>query len=652
MGLADQQRIYVQLLAVLLFAGPLLAEVTLTIAQTPSNTFDPKIALGAGIDGHEEGDIAGKLSPANIARMHSAGLKPLIYRLRTELAGEAWHWNSQGTWSDPAHNQGYWTGTARPSAEPINVSYGFRLPRRGNSIDQANNDGYSRIDDGDPATFWKSNPYLGDRPQWIAVDLGRKERINTVRILWGEPHATKFHLEYSPERFIDLTADAGWLLLPQGETQEVHWLRVVLEKGSGAVSADWRDGTGFAVRELSAGYTDAAGHFTDALKHGRSRARQTTVWVSSTDPWHRALDRDSSVEQPGIDLTFESGLANGLPVVLAAPVLYDTPENSAALMAYVHARGYPVTDVELGEEPEEQFTMPEDYGALSRKTMAAIRAAGVNPRFGGPSLILLLPGLNTDAEWIARLYRYYRTNNSLDALGFFSFEWYPFDDVCADSAKQLAQSADLLSGSLRKLANAGIPPDLPWYMTEYGFSAYGAQAEVDLPGALLNAESVALFLTSGGAKAFLYGYEPGELLHDRFCTWGNNMLFLDDQPTATYWAARVLSESWAAPEGGFHQVFPVITSNRLVSAYALLRPSGEFSILIVNKSPTMPESVNSPFEGPFTVTSFSGVQYKWQAAGSRSRPLRSNPPARSQQIAKSVQILPYSLTVITGQMTR
>src|SRR5204863_3712060 len=137
-----------------------LKQITVSITPGhPANRFIPSHALGAGIDGHDKGEADRQLRPGNIQAMLSAGFKSLTYRLRTELAIDAWHWNPQGSWSDAGNKQGYWISDSKSDA-PISVSYGYRLPRRGNTIDQGNNEGYSRLDDGDAESFWKSNPYL------------------------------------------------------------------------------------------------------------------------------------------------------------------------------------------------------------------------------------------------------------------------------------------------------------------------------------------------------------------------------------------------------------------------------------------------------------------------------------------------------------
>src|SRR5215831_20602758 len=106
------------------------ATVTIHFASRPVNTFIPSQALGAGIDAHDKGSSDRIFRPETISTMLSAGFKALTYRLRTELAIEAWHWNPDGNWSDPANKQGYWTSSA-DRRSPIQTCYGYRLPRRG-----------------------------------------------------------------------------------------------------------------------------------------------------------------------------------------------------------------------------------------------------------------------------------------------------------------------------------------------------------------------------------------------------------------------------------------------------------------------------------------------------------------------------------------
>jgi hypothetical protein len=668
----------------------------------------PIEALGAGIDGHEKGECARMFTDKNIEQMLSAGLGPLTYRLRTELAGEVWHWNPRGTWSDPVHQCGYWTSDDS-LGEPINISYGYHLPRRGNTIDQANDDGYSRIADGDKASFWKSNPYLDSHftgepddahPQWVVLDLGASKPVNAIRIHWAAPYAKRYRVEYWPgEDPMHLHADDDddWQRFARGNVDDAHgddqlirltdrpratrFVRIVMNRSSGTSgesSDDIRDRVGFAIREIELGHIDRHGRFRDNVRHAANRDRQTVIYVSSTDPWHRAEDIDFSVEQPGLDFILRSKLTNNLPVLLPVGVLYDTPENAVAEINYLLRRSYGLEGIELGEEPDGQWASPEDYAALYAGVGRRLAALNPSLKLGGPSLqsfeekLLTWADTSGNRSWMNRFLKYARTARA--PFDFFSFEFYPFDNICANAAPQLRETPKRLTEMLASLHADGVPSDIPWLMTEYGYSVFSGQHEVDIEGALFNADTVGVFLTLGGSKPYLYGYEPNYLQEELKCSWGNLMM-LQLNPKkdelnrlSGYYATHLITKEWMQPTNETHDIFPVTITQREqsslpgVTAYAVRRPDKQWALLAINKHPKRAALLDVQFKipgaqeparfvGQVEVVQFSRQQYAWHDDGPNGHPIRSLPPAHFTREASSLyELQPYSLTVLRGRL--
>lgn len=677
---------------------PILTGTILVDSAKPLAVFRPDEAMGAGIDAREAGGVDRLFQPVNLRRMRQAGLRPLTYRLRTELAIEAWHWGPRGEWSDPEHAQGYWTGST-DQPDSIQLSFGYRLPRRGNTIDQADNTGYSRLDDGDTATIWKSNPYLSApytdpafvRPQWVVVDLGRQERVDRAELIWGEPFARRYDVqhwtgidEYDP--------DGRWIAFPNGERTQGQGGREVLSLGSAPIatrfvrlllresgnrappgSKDPRDALGFAIRELSIGRQDAVTGFADLVRHAPDRGQQTVIWVSSTDPWHRAIDRDPNVEQPGLDRLFGSGLTSGLPTLIPVGAVYDTPENAAALVSFLHKRGYPLAGIELGEEPEGQYMSAEDFTSLYLQTRAAIRAVDKTTPLGGPSQQSGLSDTWLDPDpqrsWAGRLVRALKTRNALDQLQFFSFEHYPFDDLCGDIPAKLRAETPLMAGLWRRLRDDGLVPGIPIYITEYGFSAFAGQAMVELPAALLNADIVAKALSLGAARTYLFGYGPESPVNQHLACAGrgNLMLFQEDDAgrakwaMPTFWAAHMLTQVWAQEGHGRHKLFATrwspdrrVSRNRsALAAYAVQRPDHRWAILMINRDAARAAQVHLALKAArkrtawpnagWSITQYSARNYRWSVAA--QTPLRDGPPSRFKRHNKALLLPPLSLTV-------
>ena len=244
-------------------------------------------------------------------------------------------------------------------------------------------------------------------------------------------------------------------------------------------------------------------------------------------------------------------------------------------------------------------------------------------------------------------------------LSFFSFEWYPFDNGCAAVGPQLARAPAMLAATLRRQRAEGVPARVPIDITELGYSAFAARAEVDLPGALLDADAIGTLLTHGGDAAYVYGPEPDQLIRElpQCDTWGNLTLWLSrsdrriKHATAALWAARLLSRTWTQPGDAPHRLLATsVSPGAAVSAYAVRRPDGRLAVLLVNRDPRRAYAaalrVGGVAAGPLETSTLSRADYRWHPAGPGGYPRPDAPPVRATVAgAAPVALPPLSLVV-------
>jgi hypothetical protein len=204
--------------------------------------------------------------------------------------------------------------------------------------------------------------------------------------------------------------------------------------------------------------------------------------------------------------------------------------------------------------------------------------AGVSHGYHLPRRGNTIDQANNDGwSYTGRFVSYLREHDALELFDFFSFEWYPFDDVCADPAVPLAQHPTLLRDTVRRQEEAGLPPEVPKVITEYGHSSFAGQVELEMPGSIVNAETAAQFLALGGDTSYFYGLEPNWVFQEdegKPCdTWGNLMLFQyhDDfriRPVATLHASQLVTGQWIQAGDGRHDVHAATTDLRSVEPFA------------------------------------------------------------------------------------
>jgi F5/8 type C domain len=698
---------------------------TVRVDATPGhevNTFSPLYALGSTVDRVPSNATDVFFRPDQIKQVLSAGWGVISYRQNTDLFVQAWHWNLKGTWSDPA-GKGYFTGDATPTNEMIRHSYGYTLRHRGFTRNGGTEfDGFSRLDDGDLQSYWKSNPYLTKEftgeddslhPQWVVIALEKKEDINAIRIAWAEPYAQAYEVQYwlGDGDAMDDQDKGTWKPFASGTVTDgkggtatlrldasavaTKYVRVLMTRSSNTCdthgSTDRRNCVGYAIRELYLGTIgrtvdkDKNDEFKDLLRHSPDQ-KQTLTLCSSVDPWHEpsdlylAPDRMESGDQPGFDLFFNSGITRGLPAIVPVAMLYSTPEDAAAQMTYIKKRGYPVSYIEMGEEPDGQYMQPEDYAALYLQFATALHQVDRDFKLGGPVFegvtedIKVWPDAQGRTSWLGRFLAYLRSHQRIQDLAFMSFEHYPYDG-CETPWENLYQEPELITHIMKVWRDDGLPPGIPLLDTET--NDHGGEAAVDIFGALWLADSFGGFLSAGGKSTHYYhalSYSPPHPACAN--SWGTYHMFMVDdryeiqQKTAQFFAAQLMTQEWAEPKNAEHKLYAASSDVKdsgghvLVTAYALHRPDGQWSLMLINKDHDHPHQLtivfheagtdrDTSFLGPIAMITFGKAQYQWHAARKKGYADPDGPPATSQLTGgeNTVYNLPAaSITVLRGRL--
>jgi hypothetical protein len=191
------------------------------------------------------------------------------------------------------------------------------------------------------------------------------------------------------------------------------------------------------------------------------------------------------------------------------------------------------------------------------------------------------------------------------------------------------------------------------------------------------ADSFAGFLTAGGKATYYYHALPYSPPHPA-CknSWGTYHMFMLDrnyqikQRTSQFFAAQMITQEWVQPKDAEHRVFTAASDIKdaegdvLVTVYAVLRPDGQWSLMLINKDHDNSHpvrilfhdgdaNVDRSFQGPVTMVTFGSAQYQWHSAGRDGYADPDDHPLRSTvdgNVASSYTLPAASLTILRGTL--
>ena len=188
------------------------------------------------------------------------------------------------------------------------------------------------------------------------------------------------------------------------------------------------------------------------------------------------------------------------------------------------------------------------------------------------------------------------------------------------------------------------------FVTEGNLSSGASETYQDIFSGVWLADYVGSFMTAGGKGLYFFHYLPLKMEPGCNGSPGTFGMFTVDanykieQPLAQFFVAQLINLEWVQPGDGANEVFAAHgdvddgAGHQLVTAYAVKRPDGQWSVMAVNRDQETAHKVRIVFKdgaalsGTVETATFGSRQYQW-------RPPRTRFVAHAEQAAQNTIVI-------------
>ncbi|MBN1758874.1 MAG: hypothetical protein JW863_11180 [Chitinispirillaceae bacterium] len=539
-----------------------------------------------------------------------------VLRFPNGTLSNEYHWNGRGT----ADSTGIW----HPDSTSDSTGFLSTNLYCGTTSSNWGTERYSRVVDGDTASFWWSDPLITTKDPYVYLSWTANKTIDSVVIFWGERFSRSYEVQVwegtvsypgphgmSESQWITVhtdTAGEGGVSTVTFEAVSTRALRVISREGF--------DGSDVQIREIY-----AFGDGTQVSVNDTLYSKQTWTYALSTHPGMIPLR--SYTWNFATFMNYCDTL--GYPAIPVICVNYGTgtPEEAAAWVHYANiVKKHGIRYWQIGNEmdgtweiggPVSAFTYAEKYIRYAK----AMKAVDPDIKLLGPvaSGLSNLSGEYDGRTWLeAVLFKIGEAEKEdevtyLDGIDFHSYPYWTsskinIQNMLLSSDYVYDESDSMLAWIDRYLYN---PDSTMVMMSEFNASVMMSSTLKQAVNGIVNAN-----LNAG--LAYKFGYRAMSVIWDSFeaggvgadNTHGSLSLFNDFPttlkasmkypPSSVFWGNFMVTNVWLDPDGENSLIAVDSTRSGDLRYYGNATGS-DVRILVLNLSATDTLDVEVTMEG-------------------------------------------------------